>query len=396
VERRFGALWERLTQWGVSEQVLRIGTHAVTILLVGAVVVAMRGYFLGLEAPTAADLRATAEAVAAPTLEAITGHAPVDIGPAAAENGGAGGAALTAFNAQDFSFGEGIGRKTVLDTTIPTRERVDILPYEVEAGDNLFSIADKFGLAPTTLFWGNLVELGEDPRVINPGQMLNILPVDGVLHRWSTGESLEAVARFYDVDVQTVIEWPGNDLDPFSTDPASVQFGNGEAVIIPGGRGPTFDPGPPAITRDNPAVASYYGAGSCGVISEGAIGNGTFVWPTTSAQISGFTYDPDLHPAIDIGGSEGNAIYAVDGGVVVYAGWSDYGYGFLIVIDHGTGWQSAYAHLSGVGVFCGQSVAQGTQIGGLGSTGNSSGPHLHFELLSSLYGKVNPLNFLVP
>jgi murein DD-endopeptidase MepM/ murein hydrolase activator NlpD len=80
---------------------------------------------------------------------------------------------------------------------------------------------------------------------------------------------------------------------------------------------------------------------------------------------------------------------------VVYAGWSNYGYGYLIVIDHGTGWQSAYAHLSGVGVYCGQSVAQGDVIGALGSTGNSSGPHLHFELLSSIYGKVNPWDFLI-
>ena len=83
----------------------------------------------------------------------------------------------------------------------------------------------------------------------------------------------------------------------------------------------------------------------------------------------------------------------MDNGVIVYAGWSDYGYGYLIVVDHGTGWQSAYAHLSAVGVSCGQSVFQGTVIGGLGSTGNSSGPHLHFELVFN-GAKVNPLNYL--
>ncbi|MDH5607505.1 MAG: M23 family metallopeptidase, partial [Anaerolineae bacterium] len=92
---------------------------------------------------------------------------------------------------------------------------------------------------------------------------------------------------------------------------------------------------------------------------------------------------------------EGNAIYSVDAGVVVYAGWSNYGYGYLIVIDHGGGWQSAYAHLSGIGVSCGQGVSQGSHIGQLGNTGNSSGAHLHFELVSEIWGKVNPWNFLI-
>ncbi len=91
-------------------------------------------------------------------------------------------------------------------------------------------------------------------------------------------------------------------------------------------------------------------------------------------------------------GAEGNPIYATDSGVVVYAGWSDYGYGYLIVIDHGTGWQSAYAHLSAVAVGCGQSVYQGGYIGALGNTGNSSGAHLHFELIIN-GAKVNPLDY---
>ena len=82
--------------------------------------------------------------------------------------------------------------------------------------------------------------------------------------------------------------------------------------------------------------------------------------------------EPDLVP-IDIGGTEGAPIFASDHGVVVFAGWSNYGYGYMIVLDHGNTWQTAYAHLSGVGVICGQSVYQGDVIGALGSTGNSSG-----------------------
>jgi murein DD-endopeptidase MepM/ murein hydrolase activator NlpD len=79
---------------------------------------------------------------------------------------------------------------------------------------------------------------------------------------------------------------------------------------------------------------------------------------------------------------------------VVYAGWNDYGYGNLIILDHGNGWESRYAHLSQVNVSCGQNVGQGDVIGLMGSTGNSTGPHLHFELMNSTLGKVNPLDFL--
>jgi len=99
-------------------------------------------------------------------------------------------------------------------------------------------------------------------------------------------------------------------------------------------------------------------------------------------EVTGHFYNPNIHPGLDIAGPEGNSVFATDSGVVVYAGWSEYGYGYLIVLDHGTGWQSAYAHLSAVGVGCGQSVAQGTVIGAVGNTGNSTGAHLHFELRS--------------
>ena len=114
-----------------------------------------------------------------------------------------------------------------------------------------------------------------------------------------------------------------------------------------------------------------------------------------ATTLSGYDYSPPIHNGIDIAGAEGNAIFATDSGVVVFAGWSQFGYGYLIVLDHGNGWQSAYAHLSSVGVICGQSVAQGTVIGGLGTTGNSTGPHLHFELRNDMYGKVNPWDFLI-
>jgi murein DD-endopeptidase MepM/ murein hydrolase activator NlpD len=269
----------------------------------------------------------------------------------------------------------------------------------VAQGDTLFAIADKYGLKPESVLWFNFDELQDNPALIQPGLVLNIPPVDGVLHEYKSGQSLAAIVDQYDYSteptIQDIIEWPGNDLDPYETDIDNPNIPDGTMLIIPNGSRELRDWGPPAVTRDNPAVAAYYGPGACGTIYEGAIGNGTFVWPTVAKYLSGNDYDPNVHRGIDIAGAEGNSIYATDSGVVVYAGWSNYGYGNLLVVDHGNGWQSAYAHMLSISVSCGMNVGQGEVVGSVGNTGNSSGPHLHFELNSSAYGKVNPWDFLI-
>ena len=82
--------------------------------------------------------------------------------------------------------------------------------------------------------------------------------------------------------------------------------------------------------------------------------------------------------------------------MVVYSGWNDWGYGNVVVIDHGNGWQTLYAHLNVIYAGCGASVSQGAVIGGLGSTGRSSGPHLHFEIMNAAGTRVNPHSFVTP
>jgi hypothetical protein len=379
-------LWKRMKIQGLDDPIIRIGTHIVTISVVVVVVVALSSFYLkNVRQSGQDDLQATAMAIAAPTLNAASGISAEEA---------ALGITFPIFQKSDRILSAGIPRLAEPKTVIPSRPRVDVITYEVQQGDNVFTIADQFGLRPETILWGNYAVLQDNPRLLTVGQILNILPVDGTYHKYSTGETLDAIAKNYNADVQDILEWPGNHLDPYETDINNPGIADGTWLIIPGGSRELQDWGPPAITRENPASAAYYGEGSCGDVYSGAVGNGTFIWPTGTAWISGYDYDANIHPAIDIGGTEGDAIYAVDSGVVVYAGWSNYGYGYLIVIDHGTGWQSAYAHLSGVGVYCGQSVAQGDVIGALGSTGNSSGPHLHFELTSEIYGKVNPHDFL--
>jgi murein DD-endopeptidase MepM/ murein hydrolase activator NlpD len=222
---------------------------------------------------------------------------------------------------------------------------------------------------------------------------LNILPVDGVLHIWSLGEGLNGVAKFYGVTAEDIINWPGNGLDP-DIDRANPPIEEGTALVVPNGRRQ-----PPSwqmvrITRTDPAVAKVLGPGYCGAVSSGLTGDGVFGWPTSSQWLSGYHYMPGVHEAIDIGGVVGASIYASDDGVVVYSGWNDWGYGYVIVIDHGNGWQTLYAHLSSINAGCGQSVSQGQVIGAMGCTGNCTGPHLHFEMRHDVWGRVNPIDIL--
>ncbi len=286
----------------------------------------------------------------------------------------------------------GVSRLMNLRTTIPSRPRVEVITYTVEAGDTLFSIANNYSLKPETILWGNYEVLEDNPHLLKPKQVLNILPVDGIYYQWHEGDNLTNVAQTFKTDTSAIVNYTGNNFELTEVAQGNITIDPGRWLIIPGGQRDIKDWGPPAITRQNPASARYYGEGHCGTIVEGAYGTGTFVWPTTDRSISGYHYNPPIHPAIDIGGQVGNPIYASDSGVIVYAGWSDYGYGYLVVIDHGNGWQSAYAHLSAVAVTCGQSVYQGGYIGALGSTGNSSGPHLHFELVFNGV-KVNPMDY---
>ncbi len=287
-----------------------------------------------------------------------------------------------------------ISRRPQIQTTILERPRIVIIKYQVQQGDTLFGIADRFGLKPETVLWGNFDLLQDNPHSLRPGQDLNILPVDGTYYEWNGLDGLNSVAAFFGVTAQDIIDWPGNGL-PQDLDLANPPIEPGTGLVIPGGRREFVSWRAPRITRANPAVARLAGPGACGSVSDGPIGEGFFIWPTTAEYLSGTPFT-SYHPGIDIAGSTGNAIYTSASGVVVYAGWSDYGYGLMVVIDHGDGWQTLYGHMNTVDVVCGQAVFQGNVIGGVGSTGNSTGSHLHFEMQHDAYGKVNPFDFVSP
>jgi hypothetical protein len=289
---------------------------------------------------------------------------------------------------------EAVTRKLNIHTSHPERPRVKVTTYTVKEGDTLFDIADKYSLQPETILWGNYDLLKGSPDSLTKDQKLNILPVDGTYYEWHEGDTIRGVAGFFRVAPEDILDYPGNNIAGYAS-LDDVDIDPGTWLIVPGGKRELVTWRAPRITRANPAVAKYVGPGACSGGYDGPIGEPSFIWPTTLGYLSGNAYS-SIHPAIDIAGAVGNAVYASASGVVVYAGWNDWGYGYMIVLDHGNGWQTLYAHLSAINVGCGQGVAQGRVIGGVGSTGNSSGPHLHFEMESDLYGKVNPLNFVSP
>jgi murein DD-endopeptidase MepM/ murein hydrolase activator NlpD len=280
---------------------------------------------------------------------------------------------LPAFNTHQTD-GE-LSRRVDPSTQISQRSRVEILRYTVQSGDAVFSIAKKYGIKPETLLWGNYEVLNDDPHLLKPGQELNILPVDGTYYQWKEGDKIEAVADEFGVEPLAILEWPGNRLDP-----ADPDIEPGVWLVVPGGSRPLRQWLVPDPIRPQAGVGSAYGPGGCsGDYSGGAVGTGGFIWPTSNHYLSGNDYWSG-HLAIDIAAGYGSAIWAADSGVIVFAGWSTVGYGNMVMIDHGNGYLTLYGHLDYVSVGCGQSVYQGQTIGGGGSTGNSTGPHLHFEV----------------
>jgi murein DD-endopeptidase MepM/ murein hydrolase activator NlpD len=275
-------------------------------------------------------------------------------------------------------------RKANIFTEFPVRPRIDVVRYTVQPGDSVFGIARDFDIQPETLLMGNYSTLNDNPHMLSPGQELNILPVDGAYYEWKDGDFLPMVANRFHVEVDDILDWVGNDLDP-----VNPQIEAGTWIMIPGGTRALTTWLIPTIARGSAGVGAALGPGGCsGDYSGGAVGTGGFIWPTSSHDVVGNDYWSG-HLAIDLAVGVGEAVWAADSGVIVFAGWSYGGYGNVVMIDHGNGWQTLYGHLSGVTVGCGQSVGKGQTIGLGGSTGNSTGPHLHFETRSGA-GFVNP------
>ena len=264
-------------------------------------------------------------------------------------------------------------RESDLHTIIPSRPRAEATTYTVEKGDSIFAIANKFKLKPETVLWANYALLNDDPDALSIGSTLTIPPVDGIYYKWAKYDSLNVIASTYKVKPADIVSYPGNKLDLTHPEIKPDSY-----VMIPGGWRASRQWIVPTIWRPSAGASRNIGT-QCTLPENGANGTGSFVWPAVNHYLSGNDYSP-THLGIDIAAADGSPLYAADSGLVVYAGSIGGGYGIMVMIDHGNGYTTLYGHNSSLLVKCGQSVSKGQQIGYTGNTGNSTGPHLHFEV----------------
>jgi LysM repeat protein len=283
-----------------------------------------------------------------------------------------------------------VAKSTNPETVLPTGSRKGIVDYQIISGDTLFGLAKEYSLKPESILWANEGILHDNPHLISLGVTLKIPPEDGILYEWKAGDKLDHIAGLYKVKVEDILLYPGNNLD--ITNPV-IQPGT--LIMIPGGYRPLERNWTVPLAAENVSggtTAKINGPGSC-TPSGVAFGTGAFGWPAPyPGKVSGNDYW-EGHPAIDIQCYEGDAIFASDSGMVIYAGPISGGYGNLVAIDHQGGYVTIYGHLSSWSVSCGQIVSKGTVIGACGSTGNSTGAHLHFEIRQN-GGFLNPWQVL--
>lgn len=240
--------------------------------------------------------------------------------------------------------------------------------YIVVPGDTVSGVAAKFGLQPRSILENN--DDIHNPDLLVVGQELTVPGRDGIVHTVRHGQSLGDIARYFDTSVEAILSYPGNHL----SGPEDVKAGD-VLLVVGGVQPPPLPPAPPAgqsqgVSPPPPAVPSDSG----------------FAWPVapceppSGTQLFGYARGR-LHAGVDISllCNPNAAIQASAGGTVTLADWNG-GYGILVIIDHGNGYETYYAHLSSVAVSRGQQVGRGDVLGNAGCTGSCTGPHLHFEI----------------
>jgi murein DD-endopeptidase MepM/ murein hydrolase activator NlpD len=285
-------------------------------------------------------------------------------------------------------------------TLTPPAPRMDVISYVVRAGDSAWDIGARFNVGAWSVLWSN--GLDED-SVIKPGQELRIPPVRGVVHTVAEGDTLDSIAQKFNVDPAAIVDFnglrPGEALTP------------DKVLVIPGGALPVITrpappPPPPVIQAPRPPIPQVRPpvpqappqARPAQPPQEKVeppppprpAPTGRLSWPTRGVITTYFT---GWHQGIDIAAPLGTPIAAADGGTVTFVGWDNTGYGNRLVINHGNGYSTTYNHLSAFLVRSGQTVSKGQQIARMGSTGRSTGSHLHFEILRNGVF-VNPLGVL--
>ena len=248
--------------------------------------------------------------------------------------------------------------------------------YIVEGGDTISSIAATFGISQSTILWENDMS---DTDYIKPGQKLTILPINGVTHTVKKGDSIAGIAKKYKTDEEKVLA--------FNRLASGEALAEGEELIVPDGVIDTPSAPAPSSPTAPTRKFAFINIPPSARVSQGA----RMQWPSSSRRIN--QYFKFRHTGIDIDGNVGSPVYAADSGVVESVIYARYGYGYHIVINHGGGRETLYAHNAKMFVKPGQSVKRGQSIAVIGLTGRTTGAHLHFEVIVN-GGKRNPLSYL--
>lgn len=226
----------------------------------------------------------------------------------------------------------------------------------------------------------DVIQVQVDGAVVNPGvyllqegsRVLDALAAAGGLLPQANPSGINLAASLYDMQRLDI---------PYIADATHPPLTNDDGKVSMNTPVPTAGSEPDGITQitihAGTKTPDGYSTDSC---PDEVVGDGIFVWPVENHFLSGNDYSSS-HPAIDISAGEGAPVYAADSGMIRMQGNDISGYGNIIEIDHGNGYSTVYAHLSGIEVKAGQVVCTGQWIGAAGSTGNSTGAHLHFEVI---------------
>lgn len=261
---------------------------------------------------------------------------------------------------------------TGLVTLESDKPRDSVVEYAVRDGDTLSSIAQKFDVSIESVKW---VNEKVDWQKIKPGQTVNVPPVTGIVYKVRPGDTIYSIAEKFESNPQGIVDFPFNTF----SDDESFAIVVGQTLIVPDGVMP--DAAPATVPRYANVLTPDAGS---------VAASGSFVWPAFGRMTQPFRW---YHKGIDIANKSGGSILAADGGTVVVSGWTNVGYGYHVIIDHGNGYQTLYGHMSSLSVVSGQRVARGAILGQMGSTGRSTGVHLHFEIRTGS-GNVDPLGYL--
>ena len=259
--------------------------------------------------------------------------------------------------------------------TSETSTRNKIIEYVIQSGDTISSIANNFGLNVNTILWENNLSSNS---LIKPGTKLTILPSDGIMHTVAKNENISKIASKYGVTNEAIID--NNDI--YENEALTI----GQKLFILGGK--------KIIEKTTVVNRSYSGTtinqNTNNANNKPAYTGGKLLWPTVGSRIT--QYYSWSHKGLDIANKTGTPLYAAEDGVVEKSGWSN-GYGYNVIINHGGGLKTLYGHASKLHVKAGDKVSRGDIIANMGSTGWSTGPHIHFEVRVNGVQQ-NPLNYI--